>query len=76
MWASALVPRACSLEGQQRRLSYGISVDEFTNGISELRNRLGGAGMKDKGITLPPIKGTGMRLPGSLLAGDILHLFS
>ncbi|KAL5998779.1 hypothetical protein ACLOJK_009727 [Asimina triloba] len=46
---------------------YGMTVAEFTNRISELRNRLGGAGMKDKGIALP---GSRKRRPGSLLAGD------
>ncbi|KAF8408538.1 hypothetical protein HHK36_007694 [Tetracentron sinense] len=49
---------------------YGITVAEFTNRISELRNRLGHAGMKDEGLMVPPLMGAEGKLPGNVLAGD------
>jgi len=43
---------------------YGLSVAEFTNCISELRNKLGNDGLKDEGLEVnSPIS-------GNILAGD------
>ena len=49
---------------------YGITVAEFTNRISELRNRLGSAGEKDEGLIVPYFKGAEGKIRGNVLAGD------
>ncbi|XP_059462533.1 desiccation-related protein PCC13-62-like [Corylus avellana] len=49
---------------------YGITVAEFTNRLSELRNKLGRAGFKDEGLVVPPVKGAEGRIVGNVLAGD------
>ena len=49
---------------------YGITVAEFTNRISELRNRLGSTGLKDEGLVVPPVQGAEGRVAGNVLAGD------
>ncbi|XP_027338977.1 desiccation-related protein PCC13-62-like [Abrus precatorius] len=49
---------------------YGVSVAEFTNRISVLRNRLGKAGLKDEGLVVPRVEGAEGRLTGNILAGD------
>ena len=49
---------------------YGITVSEFTNRISELRNRLGSAGLKDEGLVVPLFRGAEARIAGNVLAGD------
>lgn len=54
----------------QRVPPYGITVAEFTNQISELRNRLGSAGLKDEGLVVPPLQGAEGRVAGNVLAGD------
>ncbi|XP_077228042.1 ferritin-like catalase Nec2 [Tasmannia lanceolata] len=57
-------------QGTMKVQPYGITVAEFTKRISDLRNRLGGTGVKDEGIIVPPIMGTEGKHPGSVLAGD------
>ncbi|OMO58503.1 Ribosomal protein S6 [Corchorus olitorius] len=49
---------------------YGITVAEFTNHISHLRNRLGHAGWKDEGLIVPKFRGAEERIRGNVLAGD------
>ncbi|KAJ1420828.1 Ferritin-like domain [Sesbania bispinosa] len=49
---------------------YGISVAEFTNRISALRNRLGKGGLKDEGLVVPRVQGAEGRVSGNILAGD------
>ncbi|KAF3456394.1 hypothetical protein FNV43_RR01044 [Rhamnella rubrinervis] len=49
---------------------YGITVAEFTNRISILRNNLGGEGVKDEGLLVPPADGAEGRISGNVLAGD------
>ncbi|KAJ7955269.1 desiccation-related protein PCC13-62-like [Quillaja saponaria] len=49
---------------------YGITVAEFTNRISELRNRLGHAGLKDEGLVVPPPNGEDGKVTGNVLSGD------
>ncbi|KZV17269.1 hypothetical protein F511_19290 [Dorcoceras hygrometricum] len=51
-------------------LPYGITVAEFTNKISDLRNRLGRQGLKDEGLIVPPELGPEGRSAGNVLAGD------
>ncbi|CAI0467547.1 unnamed protein product [Linum tenue] len=53
---------------------YGISVAEFTNRISVLRNRLGGAGVKDEGLVVPKELGAERKVRGNVLAGDEFSL--
>lgn len=49
---------------------YGISVAEFTNRLSELRNKLGRTGLKDEGLMVSLEKGAEGRIVGNVLAGD------
>ncbi|KMT16313.1 hypothetical protein BVRB_3g054610 [Beta vulgaris subsp. vulgaris] len=58
----------------QRRLQwvppYRITVQEFTNRISELRNKLGNTGSKDEGLFVEPARGAEGKVSGNILAGD------
>ncbi|KAL5541486.1 hypothetical protein UlMin_009196 [Ulmus minor] len=49
---------------------YGITVAEFTNRISDLRNKLGHGGQKDEGLVVPLVQGAEGRARGNVLAGD------
>ncbi|CAL5345618.1 unnamed protein product [Camellia sinensis] len=49
---------------------YGITVAEFTDRISVLRNKLGSAGVKDEGLIVPTFQGAEGKLRGNVLAGD------
>ncbi|PKA47569.1 Desiccation-related protein PCC13-62 [Apostasia shenzhenica] len=49
---------------------YDITVAEFTDEISELRNKLGGAGLKDEGLVVPPALGAEGKIAGNVIAGD------
>ncbi|TQD74251.1 hypothetical protein C1H46_040212 [Malus baccata] len=49
---------------------YGITVAEFTNRISELRNKLGHEGLKDEGLVVPKQLGAEGKVSGNILAGD------
>ncbi|CAL5409444.1 unnamed protein product [Camellia sinensis] len=49
---------------------YGITVAAFTDRISELRNKLGSAGVKDEGLIIPTFQGAEGKLRGNVLAGD------
>ncbi|XP_021290879.1 desiccation-related protein PCC13-62-like [Herrania umbratica] len=49
---------------------YEVSVAEFTNRISQLRNRLGHAGLKDEGLIVPKNLGAEGKINGNVLAGD------
>ncbi|KAK7329594.1 hypothetical protein VNO77_23764 [Canavalia gladiata] len=49
---------------------YGVSVGEFTNRISKLRNKLGNAGLKDEGLVVPKVQGAEGKVIGNILAGD------
>lgn len=50
---------------------YGITVAEFTNRFSDLRNKLGQAGLKDEGLVVAPVQGAEGKSIGNVLAGDI-----
>nr|XP_043613826.1 desiccation-related protein PCC13-62-like [Erigeron canadensis] len=54
----------------QRVIPYGITVAEFTVRISELRNRLGRAGLKDEGLIVPVYLGAEGKVTGNILAGN------
>ncbi|KAM1066308.1 hypothetical protein ACFX2H_021480 [Malus domestica] len=49
---------------------YGITVAEFTNRISELRNKLGHEGLKDEGLVVPKHLGAEGKVSGNILVGD------
>lgn len=49
---------------------YGIPVAVFTNKISQLRNTLGHAGIKDEGLIVPKALGAEGKIRGNVLAGD------
>ncbi|XP_065863867.1 desiccation-related protein PCC13-62-like [Euphorbia lathyris] len=54
----------------ERVYPYGITVAEFTDRISKLRNKLGGEGRKDEGIIGPACQGAEGKVTGNVLAGD------
>ncbi|XP_052188511.1 desiccation-related protein PCC13-62-like [Diospyros lotus] len=49
---------------------YGVTVAEFTNRISELRNKLGSCGVKDEGLLVKKAQGPEGKTKGNILAGD------
>ncbi|CAN1147282.1 Desiccation-related protein PCC13-62 [Linum perenne] len=49
---------------------YNITVAEFTNKISVLRNKLGKAGVKDEGLVVPKDLGAEGKVRGNVLAGN------
>ncbi|CAL0309231.1 unnamed protein product [Lupinus luteus] len=49
---------------------YGVSVAEFTDRISILRNRLGKAGLKDEGLVVPISEGSDDKVSGNILSAD------
>ncbi|KAK7363444.1 hypothetical protein VNO77_05587 [Canavalia gladiata] len=49
---------------------YNVTVAEFTNRISELRNRLGNKGTKDEGLVVPQSQGAEGKVSGNILAAD------
>ncbi|XP_061352755.1 ferritin-like catalase Nec2 [Gastrolobium bilobum] len=51
-------------------LPYGISVAEFTDRISALRDRLGNTGLKDEGLVVPRMQGAEGRVSGNILSAD------
>jgi len=51
-------------------LPYPITVEEFTNRISMLRNKLGNKGIKDEGLEVPTSQGAEGKVSGNVLAGD------
>lgn len=51
-------------------LPYGYTVAEFTDRISDLRNRLGREGVKDEGLIVDPALGPEGKSAGNVLAGD------
>ncbi|CAI8610811.1 unnamed protein product [Vicia faba] len=53
-----------------RVLPYRITVEEFTNRISMLRNKLGNNGIKDEGLEVPIMQGAEGKISGNILAGD------
>ncbi|XP_021596008.2 desiccation-related protein PCC13-62 [Manihot esculenta] len=49
---------------------YGITVAEFTDRLSDLRNKLGDRGLKDEGLIVPKYKGAEGKIRGNVLAGN------
>nr|XP_027192146.1 desiccation-related protein PCC13-62-like [Cicer arietinum] len=49
---------------------YDVSVAEFTNRISTLRNKLGHGGLKDEGLVVSKKQGSEGSVSGNILAGD------
>ncbi|KAG1370270.1 desiccation-related protein PCC13-62 [Cocos nucifera] len=49
---------------------YDITVAEFTERISDLRNKLGSSGVKDEGIVVPPAMGAEGKISGNVIAGN------
>lgn len=49
---------------------YDITVAEFTEHISDLRDKLGGSGLKDEGIVVPPVLGAEGKISGNVIAGN------
>ncbi|XP_059316069.1 desiccation-related protein PCC13-62-like [Lycium ferocissimum] len=56
--------------GRENVEPYGITVTEFTNRISELRNNLGRHGIKDEGLKVKREVGAEGSIRGNILAGD------
>ncbi|XP_023765706.1 desiccation-related protein PCC13-62 [Lactuca sativa] len=55
---------------KEKVVPYGMSVAEFTDKISELRNKLGNNGLKDEGLKVPSEIGAEKKIKGNILAGD------
>ncbi|RYR12627.1 hypothetical protein Ahy_B04g070079 isoform B [Arachis hypogaea] len=53
-----------------RVMPYRLTVAEFTNRISVLRDRLGNAGVKDEGLVVPMALGAEGRVVGNVLAAN------
>ncbi|CAN6468356.1 unnamed protein product [Victoria cruziana] len=53
---------------------YNMTVEEFTYRISILRDRLGGCGVRDEGLTVPLQLGAEGRTRGNILSGDVHSL--
>ncbi|KAF7806789.1 desiccation-related protein PCC13-62-like [Senna tora] len=49
---------------------YGVTVAEFTNRISMLRNELGKSGSKDEGLVVPKMEGAEGKVKGNVLSAD------
>ncbi|XP_030973447.1 desiccation-related protein PCC13-62-like [Quercus lobata] len=49
---------------------YGITVAQFSNYFSDLRNKLGHEGVKDEGLWVPKSEGAEGKINGNALAGD------
>lgn len=49
---------------------YGITVADFTDKISKLRDELGHDGLKDEGLIVSPSLGAEGKIQGNVLAGD------
>ncbi|MCD9640845.1 hypothetical protein HAX54_026551 [Datura stramonium] len=56
--------------GKENVEPYGITVTEFTNRISELRNKLGRHGNKDEGLKVKTKVGAEGKIQGNILAGN------
>ncbi|KAM3268094.1 desiccation-related protein PCC13-62 [Capsicum chacoense] len=56
--------------GRENVKPYGITVTEFTNRISALRNKLGRHGIKDEGLRVQREFGAEGSIRGNILAGD------
>lgn len=50
---------------------YGITMTEFTNKISALKNKLGGESVKDEGLLIPPAEGAEGRITSNVLARNL-----
>ncbi|XP_071703135.1 desiccation-related protein PCC13-62-like [Rutidosis leptorrhynchoides] len=55
---------------KEKVVPYNITVGEFTDKISQLRNKLGNSGLKDEGLIVPIKLGAEMSIEGNVLAGD------
>ena len=51
-------------------IPYGVSVAEFTDRISTLRNKLGNDGLKDEGLVVPRAEGAEGKVTGNILSAD------
>ncbi|KAK1431542.1 hypothetical protein QVD17_08002 [Tagetes erecta] len=49
---------------------YAVTVAQFTQKISQLRNKLGNDGLKDEGLKVPIKLGAEKKVKGNVLAGD------
>ncbi|KAJ9154636.1 hypothetical protein P3X46_027954 [Hevea brasiliensis] len=54
----------------QKVQPYGITVAEFTDRISDLRNKLGHRGLKDEGLIVPEYKSAEGKIRGNVLVGN------
>lgn len=60
--------------GNQTVLPYRLTVAEFTNRISALRNKLGKSGNKDEGIRAPITLGAENKTTSNVLSADVNSL--
>ncbi|KAI3939238.1 hypothetical protein MKX01_002106 [Papaver californicum] len=64
----AVVEHICTrIYKRQRVRPYGITVAEFMSKIPQLRDKLGGDGLKDEGIVVPPAMGAEGKISGNVI---------
>ncbi|XP_031280592.1 desiccation-related protein PCC13-62-like [Pistacia vera] len=61
-------------KADERVLPYDITVAEFTNYISDLRNRLAMCGIKDEGLIVPLKLGAENKTESNILSADVYSL--
>ncbi|KAK1431543.1 hypothetical protein QVD17_08003 [Tagetes erecta] len=65
------VTRALLYERANEKVApYAVTVAQFTDKISQLRNKLGNDGVKDEGLKVPIKLGAEKKVEGNVLAGD------
>ncbi|KAF7806791.1 desiccation-related protein PCC13-62-like [Senna tora] len=65
------VIRALLYERQALQVTpYEVTVAEFTNRISELRDKLGKSGLKDEGLVVHKVHGAEGKITGNILSAD------
>ncbi|XP_058783767.1 desiccation-related protein PCC13-62-like [Vicia villosa] len=69
-WQDAVIRTLLYERRKSRVFPYTITVEEFTNRISMLRNKLGNDGIKDEGLVVPIKQGAEGKSSGNILVGD------
>ncbi|MBA0769575.1 hypothetical protein Gotri_018290 [Gossypium trilobum] len=66
----AVIRTLLYLRANEKVMPYGVTVADFTDRISEIRNRLGRCGMKDEGLKVPKQLGAENRTTSNILSAD------
>ncbi|MBA0560227.1 hypothetical protein Golob_017140 [Gossypium lobatum] len=66
----AVIRTLLYLRANEKVMPYGVTVADFTDRISEIRNRLGRCGMKDEGLKVQKQLGAENRTTSNILSAD------